>query len=167
MLPHKEVAGAATGFVGLFAYSPLSGWPLAKVLEIWHWTVLRIIAIAAYLRAIASCYFERSGPARDQRSDAPHLCAEWAKLRNSSVCPTLSQATLFPVGFTMPAIRRRTQLRVIHAGLLNCVRVYSFGSAAARCMQNVVRRSCILSGFGIGYLTMYLIRKTLTSRRTT
>ncbi|MBP1521676.1 MFS transporter family glucose-6-phosphate receptor UhpC [Salmonella enterica subsp. enterica serovar Worthington] len=37
---HKEAAGAATGFVGLFAYlgASLSGWPLAKVLEIWHWT---------------------------------------------------------------------------------------------------------------------------------
>lgn len=32
---HKEAAGAATGFVGLFAYlgASLSGWPLAKVLR--------------------------------------------------------------------------------------------------------------------------------------
>ena len=37
---HKEAAGAATGFVGLFAYlgASLSGWPLAKVMEVWHWT---------------------------------------------------------------------------------------------------------------------------------
>ncbi len=32
---HKEAAGAATGFVGLFAYlgASLAGWPLAKVLD--------------------------------------------------------------------------------------------------------------------------------------
>ncbi len=35
----KRAAGAATGFVGLFAYLGASahGWPLAKVLEIWHY----------------------------------------------------------------------------------------------------------------------------------
>lgn len=37
---HKEAAGAATGFVGLFAYlgASLAGWPLAKVLDTWHWS---------------------------------------------------------------------------------------------------------------------------------
>ena len=36
----KEAAGAATGFVGLFAYlgASLAGWPLAKVLDTWHWS---------------------------------------------------------------------------------------------------------------------------------
>lgn len=52
---HKEAAGAATGFVGLFAYlgASLSGWPLAKVLEIWHWTgFFAVIAIAAGISAL-------------------------------------------------------------------------------------------------------------------
>lgn len=107
---HKEAAGAATGFVGLFAYlgASLSGWPLAKVLEIWHWT-----GFCGYrhrggdLRAIAAAISERSGPARDPRS-VMHLtfCAEWGKTKKfSRFCSTLSQAP-FPVDFTMPAIRR-------------------------------------------------------------
>ncbi|EDN6324793.1 MFS transporter [Salmonella enterica] len=52
---HKEAAGAVTGFVGLFAYlgASLSGWPLAKVLEIWHWTgFFAVIAIAAGISAL-------------------------------------------------------------------------------------------------------------------
>ena len=46
---HKEAAGAATGFVGLFAYlgASLAGWPLAKVLDTWHWSgFFVVIAIA-------------------------------------------------------------------------------------------------------------------------
>ncbi|MCF4175133.1 MFS transporter [Vibrio mediterranei] len=37
---HKDSAGAATGFVGLFAYmgAALAGYPLAMVLEQFHWT---------------------------------------------------------------------------------------------------------------------------------
>ncbi len=37
---HKDSAGAATGFVGLFAYmgAALAGYPLALVLEHFHWT---------------------------------------------------------------------------------------------------------------------------------
>ncbi|MHA6609423.1 MFS transporter family glucose-6-phosphate receptor UhpC [Photobacterium damselae] len=37
---HKNSAGAATGFVGLFAYmgAALSGYPLALVVEHYHWT---------------------------------------------------------------------------------------------------------------------------------
>ncbi len=68
---HKEAAGAATGFVGLFAYlgASLSGWPLAKVLEIWHWTgFCGHRHRGGDLRAIAVAISERSGPARDQRS---------------------------------------------------------------------------------------------------
>lgn len=52
---HKEAAGAATGFVGLFAYlgASLSGWPLAKVMEVWHWTgFFVVIAIAAGISAL-------------------------------------------------------------------------------------------------------------------
>ena len=52
---HKEAAGAATGFVGLFAYlgASLSGWPLAKVMEVWHWSgFFVVIAIAAGISAL-------------------------------------------------------------------------------------------------------------------
>lgn len=37
---HKNSAGAVTGFVGLFAYmgAALSGYPLAIVVEHYHWT---------------------------------------------------------------------------------------------------------------------------------
>lgn len=41
--------------IGLFAYlgASLSGWPLAKVLEIWHWTgFFAVIAIAAGISAL-------------------------------------------------------------------------------------------------------------------
>lgn len=36
---HKEAAGAATGFTGLFSYlgAALAGYPVAKVLEYFHW----------------------------------------------------------------------------------------------------------------------------------
>ncbi|VEB91419.1 regulatory protein UhpC [Citrobacter koseri] len=47
--------GAATGFVGLFAYlgASLSGWPLAQVMETWHWTgFFVVIAIAAGISAL-------------------------------------------------------------------------------------------------------------------
>ena len=52
---HKEAAGAATGFVGLFAYlgASLSGWPLAWVIDSWHWSgFFAVIAIAAGISAL-------------------------------------------------------------------------------------------------------------------
>lgn len=52
---HKDAAGAATGFVGLFAYlgASLSGWPLAWVIETWHWNgFFVVIAIAAGISAL-------------------------------------------------------------------------------------------------------------------
>ena len=52
---HKEAAGAATGFVGLFAYlgASLAGWPLAKVLDTWHWSgFFVVISIAAGVSAL-------------------------------------------------------------------------------------------------------------------
>jgi len=52
---HKEAAGAATGFVGLFAYlgASLSGWPLARVIDVWHWSgFFAVIAIAAGISAL-------------------------------------------------------------------------------------------------------------------
>lgn len=44
---HKDSAGAATGFVGLFAYmgAALAGYPLAMILETYHWNGF-FIAIA-------------------------------------------------------------------------------------------------------------------------
>ena len=37
---HKDSAGAATGFVGLFAYmgAALAGYPMAIIMEHFHWT---------------------------------------------------------------------------------------------------------------------------------
>jgi len=52
---HKDAAGAATGFVGLFAYlgASLSGWPLARVIDLWHWNgFFAVIAIAAGISAL-------------------------------------------------------------------------------------------------------------------
>ena len=52
---HKNSAGAATGFVGLFAYmgAALSGYPLAKVMEIWHWNgFFVVISVAAGVSAL-------------------------------------------------------------------------------------------------------------------
>ncbi|QTF10498.1 MFS transporter [Brenneria izadpanahii] len=52
---HKDAAGAATGFVGLFAYlgASLSGWPLAQIMDIWHWTgFFAVIAVAAGVSAL-------------------------------------------------------------------------------------------------------------------
>ena len=52
---HKDVAGAATGFIGFFAYigASTAGWPLSKAIESWHWTgffcVLSCAALAAVL----------------------------------------------------------------------------------------------------------------------
>jgi len=52
---HKDSAGAATGFVGIFGYlgAGLSGWPLAKVLETWSWdgffVVLSVTTLASAL----------------------------------------------------------------------------------------------------------------------
>ncbi len=65
---HKEAAGAATGFVGLFAYlgASLAGWPLAKVLDTWHWSgFFVVIAIAAGISALLLLpFFERPDTAR-------------------------------------------------------------------------------------------------------
>ncbi|MGF1685711.1 MFS transporter [Photobacterium japonica] len=46
---HKDSAGAATGFVGLFAYmgAAMAGYPLALIVEQFHWTgFFTVIAIA-------------------------------------------------------------------------------------------------------------------------
>jgi OPA family sugar phosphate sensor protein UhpC-like MFS transporter len=68
---HKEAAGAATGFVGLFAYlgASLSGWPLAQVMEIWHWSGFSWHRYCRrHFRAAAAAVFKRSGAKNRQRS---------------------------------------------------------------------------------------------------
>ncbi|CUZ69975.1 Regulatory protein uhpC [Serratia marcescens] len=60
---HKDAAGAATGFVGLFAYlgAALSGYPIARVMEIWHWNgFFVVISIAACLSALFLLPFLRA-----------------------------------------------------------------------------------------------------------
>ncbi|MBB1272199.1 MFS transporter [Psychromonas sp. SR45-3] len=46
---HKDSAGAATGFVGLFAYmgAALAGYPLALIMEQYHWTGFFVIISCA------------------------------------------------------------------------------------------------------------------------
>ena len=77
---HKEAAGAATGFVGLFAYlgASLSGWPLARVIDIWHWSgFFAVIAIAAGISALLLLPF--CTRRRRAKRDAPHLCCRDAQ----------------------------------------------------------------------------------------
>ncbi|MGC0036452.1 MFS transporter family glucose-6-phosphate receptor UhpC, partial [Enterobacter hormaechei] len=52
---HKEAACASPFFFLLFAYlgASLSGWPLARVIDIWHWSgFFAVIAIAAGISAL-------------------------------------------------------------------------------------------------------------------
>jgi OPA family sugar phosphate sensor protein UhpC-like MFS transporter len=83
---HKEAAGAATGFVGLFAYlgASLSGWPLAQVMDIWHWSgFFVVIAIAAGISALLLLPFlNAQAPRPPAKRDALTFRREWAKLRN-------------------------------------------------------------------------------------
>ncbi len=57
---HKDSAGAATGFVGLFAYmgAALAGYPLALVMEHYHWSgFFIVISSAAAVVAYYCCHF--------------------------------------------------------------------------------------------------------------
>ena len=52
---HKSTAGAATGFVSLFAYlgAALSGYPLAIIIEQWHWLgFFSTIAVASAMAGL-------------------------------------------------------------------------------------------------------------------
>ncbi|MDF0605932.1 MFS transporter family glucose-6-phosphate receptor UhpC [Neisseriaceae bacterium TC5R-5] len=52
---HKESAGAATGFVGIFGYlgAAISGWPLAKITDHWGWDGFFIaLSITTLLSAV-------------------------------------------------------------------------------------------------------------------
>ncbi len=58
----------------------LSGWPLAKVLEIWHWTgFCGHRHRGGDLRAIAVAISERLGPTRDRSVMHLTFCAEWGE----------------------------------------------------------------------------------------
>ncbi len=51
---HKEAAGAATGFIGLFSYigAALAGYPVAKIIELFHWSgFFALITVAATITA--------------------------------------------------------------------------------------------------------------------
>lgn len=55
MFFYTDIFGIPAGFVGLFAYlgASLAGWPLAKVLDTWHWSgFFVVIAIAAGISAL-------------------------------------------------------------------------------------------------------------------
>ena len=55
LMPFASYVMQATGFVGLFAYlgASLAGWPLAKVLDTWHWSgFFVVISIAAGISAL-------------------------------------------------------------------------------------------------------------------
>ncbi len=52
---HKEASGAATGFIGLFAYlgAALAGYPIAKVLEYYHWSgFFAVLTVSAAITGI-------------------------------------------------------------------------------------------------------------------
>ncbi|KGA23132.1 transcriptional regulator [Pectobacterium brasiliense] len=70
---HKDAAGAATGFVGLFAYlgASLSGYPLARVMESWHWTgFFAVIAVAAGVSALLLLPFLKAQAPRREATPA-------------------------------------------------------------------------------------------------
>lgn len=104
---HKEAAGAATGFVGLFAYlgASLSGWPLARVID---------TALERFLRGhrhrggdlcpAAAALPARAGPARSVTHFT--FTAEWHKTKKFSVLHGRCLRHLSRLIFTMPAIRR-------------------------------------------------------------
>lgn len=59
---HKKTAGAATGFVGLFAYlgAALAGYPLALIMQTFHWTgFFVVITCAAFVIALLLLPFLR------------------------------------------------------------------------------------------------------------
>jgi len=59
---HKNAAGAATGFIGLFSYvgAALAGYPVAKVLEFFHWPgFFIVIAVASAITSLLLVPFIR------------------------------------------------------------------------------------------------------------
>ncbi|HGS5630921.1 TPA: MFS transporter [Vibrio parahaemolyticus] len=73
---HKDSAGAATGFVGLFAYmgAALSGYPLALILEEYHWTGFFItISICAAVIGLLLLPFLQAQPSRKALEPVPRL----------------------------------------------------------------------------------------------
>lgn len=73
---HKDSAGAATGFVGLFAYmgAALSGYPLALILEEYHWTGFFItISVCAAVIGLLLLPFLQAQPSRKPLEPKPRL----------------------------------------------------------------------------------------------
>jgi OPA family sugar phosphate sensor protein UhpC-like MFS transporter len=73
---HKDSAGAATGFVGLFAYmgAALSGYPLALILEEYHWTGFFItISVCAAVIGLLLLPFLQAQPSRKPLDPKPRL----------------------------------------------------------------------------------------------
>lgn len=62
---HKDAAGAAVGFVSLFGYigAALSGYPVAKVIETYHWqgffTLIFIASIFASVFLIPFLFLKK------------------------------------------------------------------------------------------------------------
>ena len=73
---HKDSAGAATGFVGLFAYmgAALSGYPLALILEAYSWKGFFItISICAAIIGLLLLPFLQAQPSRQKVTQKMHL----------------------------------------------------------------------------------------------
>lgn len=73
---HKDSAGAATGFVGVFGYlgAGLSGWPLAKVMETWSWDgFFTVLSATTLLSALLLLPLVVKPKANTKRSPASSL----------------------------------------------------------------------------------------------
>lgn len=73
---HKDSAGAATGFIGLFAYmgAALAGYPLAVIMNHYHWTgFFVVISIAAAAIGLLLLPFLRIQASHDDNDQAAAL----------------------------------------------------------------------------------------------
>ncbi len=73
---HKHAAGAATGFIGLFSYAgaALAGYPVAKILEYYHWNGFFIlIVVSSIIAALALIPFIKRP---NKTEEAPEMTQE-------------------------------------------------------------------------------------------
>ncbi|GAA5645987.1 MULTISPECIES: MFS transporter [Vibrio] len=74
---HKDSAGAATGFVGLFAYmgAALAGYPLALIMEYYHWTgfFVTISVCAAVIGLLLLPFLQAQFPQESRLSNSTNL----------------------------------------------------------------------------------------------
>ena len=56
---HKDVAGTATGFLGLFAYlgASLSGYPLTQIMEKWHWDGFMVLMVSSATMCVMVLFY--------------------------------------------------------------------------------------------------------------